>query len=275
MLQLCKQSSNETNLVVNTLDPSSLIKTLNYIGGGAHGKVYKIYNMLDDQIYSLKKIDLIDEISDISSGNPLSSLKDNTQLLLREIRVLAKLEHPNILRYNTSWIEFDKRKRPILCIQTKFYEYTLTDIMFNSNLNKENIWKDIVHAIKYLHSKGIMHRDLKPDNIFIDTNMQHAYVGDFGLAKYYENNDSRIMSDLYMGSELYLAPESKSNTPVYTFESDIYSLGIIYIQLFSNCQSSMEFISIFKAGIDKFKVPDTIKLMLSDEPSKRTLINDL
>ena len=147
--------------------------------------------------------------------------------------------------------------------------------MFNSNLNKENIWKDIVNAIKYLHSKGIMHRDLKPDNIFIDTNMQHAYVGDFGLAKYYENNDSRIMSDLYMGSELYLAPESKSNTPVYTFESDIYSLGIIYIQLFSNCQSSMEFISIFKDGIDKFKVPDTIKLMLSDEPSKRTLINDL
>lgn len=275
MLQLFKQSTNDSSLIVNTLDPSSLIRTLDYIGGGAHGKVYKIYNMLDDQVYSLKKIDLLDEITDISSEEPFSSLKDHTQLLLREIRVLAKLEHPCILRYNTSWIEFDKRKRPILCIQTKFYEHTLTDVMFRDNLHKENVWKDIVSAINYLHSKGIMHRDLKPDNIFVDTDMKHAYVGDFGLAKYYENNDSRIMSDLYMGSELYLPPESKMDTPVYTFESDIYSLGVIYLQLFSQCQSLMEFISIFKNGIDTFKVPDKIALMLSNEPYKRPTINEL
>ena len=271
MLQLFKPS-DETKLVINTLDPASLIRTVSYIGGGAHGKVYKIYNMLDDQVYSLKKIDLMNEIA---SNDSISSLKDNSQLLLREIRVLAKLDHPNILRYNTSWIEFDKRKRPILCIQTKFYEHTLTDIIFSNNLNKENVWKDIINAIKYLHSKGIMHRDLKSDNIFVDTNMQNAYVGDFGLAKYCENNDSRIMSDLYMGCELYLPPESKSDTPFYTFESDIYSLGIIYLQLFSECQSLMEFIFMFKTGIDNFKVPDKIKLMLSNEPSKRPNINDL
>ena len=275
MLQLFKSQSNDSTLIVNTLDPSTLIRTVNYIGKGAHGKVYKIYNMLDDQVYSLKKIDLIDELSDISSEDKLLSLKDNTELLLREIRVLAKLEHPNILRYNTSWVEFDKRKRPILCIQTKFYDHTLTDVMFNDNLNKENVWKDIVNAIKYLHSNGIMHRDIKPDNIFIDTNMLHAYVGDFGLAKYYENNDSRIMSDLYMGSELYLAPEAKSETPYYTFESDIYSLGIIYLQLFSNCQSSMEFIFMIKKGIQAFDVPDKIKMILSDDPSKRPKIIDL
>jgi serine/threonine protein kinase len=83
------------------------------------------------------------------------------------------------------------------------------------------------------------------------------------------------MSDLYMGCELYLPPESKSDTPFYTFESDIYSLGIIYLQLFSECQSLMEFIFIFKTGIDNFNVPDKIKLMLSNEPSKRPKINDI
>jgi hypothetical protein len=76
MLKLFKPS-DETKLVLNTLDPASLIRTLSYIGGGAHGKVYKIYNMLDDQVYSLKKIDLIDEISEISSEDTFSSLKDN------------------------------------------------------------------------------------------------------------------------------------------------------------------------------------------------------
>jgi hypothetical protein len=54
MLKLFKPS-DETKLVLNTLNPASLIRILSYIGGGAHGKVYKIYNMLDDQVYSLKK----------------------------------------------------------------------------------------------------------------------------------------------------------------------------------------------------------------------------
>ncbi|KAK8843791.1 hypothetical protein M9Y10_024864 [Tritrichomonas musculus] len=81
---------------------------------------------------------------------------------------------------------------------------------------------DILDQLKILQSKGILHRDLKPDNIFIDKELK-AHIGDFGNSRLYRR--SYEMTAI-AGSEAYSAPETNS-FGVYSFKSDIYSIGCI------------------------------------------------
>ena len=95
----------------------------------------------------------------------------------------------------------------------------------------------MVSAVHHIHLKKLMHRDLKPGNIFLSKDGE-VKVGDFGLAAVIKDAVSRQNYNMY-GTDLYMAPELK-NYDRYNYKVDIYSLGLMLFELFYHMENSVE-----------------------------------
>ncbi|KAI8836558.1 kinase-like domain-containing protein, partial [Chytridium lagenaria] len=116
------------------------------------------------------------------------------------------------------------------------------------------ICRQIVDGLVHVHAHSVIHRDLKPDNIFISED-HHILLGDFGLAK--------SIADTDQGTYLYIAPEIL-NLQVCTTRSDIYSLGILMVELFYGFETAMERAVILNALKTKGTIPSTIPPDVAD-----------
>ena len=237
---------------------------LDLIGKGAFGKVYKHYNELDDNTYAVKKILLTQEYANHA---------------LQEVRVLATLNHPNIVRYFHSWLEAlrtsdvnllkvneedsDEEKEVIrlngnqyyMCIRMEYCEKSLAKYLQGMDRSKNDLFRSqIIMGVSYLHSKGMIHRDLKPDNILISNNT--IKISDFGLVKTIQLKSMKnisILNTTYAGTYLYASPEQYKGQP-YGLETDIYSLGTIFFEmehLFSTDMERIQEIQNFHNGYSK------------------------
>lgn len=236
-------------------DPTSM----ELVGKGGFGKVYRMYSALDDRHYAIKRI-LITE----------NSLKG----ALHEIRILASIIHPHVIRYFHSWIEArpiaekirdesddDEDEEELEIIHQDQYYYfnikmeycngTLRDYMMNRrhiSINESyDIMTQIIDGLYFLHKNGVIHRDLKPENILIASKSpMDIKISDFGLAKVFHKDLSLTESTTYAGSYLYASPE-QYNGWAYSFSTDIYSLGIILFEIQFIFDTNMERIRTIEA----------------------------
>lgn len=94
-------------------------------------------------------------------------------------------------------------------------------------------WNQMVEALNYTHSKGVVHRDIKPSNIFIDRD-GNAKLLDFGVAKIRGNNIPEITTHgTRLGTLLYSSPEQMENSKKVDYHTDIYSLALTFVKLFT------------------------------------------
>lgn len=226
------------------------------LGKGGFGSVFKAYNKLDQNLYAIKKI-------------PIKNLsEEKSNFYLNEVRHLSMLNHPNIVRYYTTWIDFcelidedskDKKIVPTLFIQMELCSSSLSEYLEERNYRSDEytdedrkdakqIFKQVIDAVKNIHSQDIIHRDLSARNIFLDENL-NVKIGDFGLSKRTIDDDLHNAYDSY-GNLMYMAPEELEEYQCNK-KSDIYSLGIVYFELLTPFQTMMERMIMIQSLKDK------------------------
>lgn len=147
----------------------------------------------------------------------------------REARIVAKLEHPNIVPiYDYS----DEGKTPYLVM--KFVEgQTLKAYMLKKGValgEIESLLRPIAAALDHAHQQGILHRDIKPSNILIGADGT-PYLTDFGLARIAQSGESTMSADVMLGTPHYISPEQAKGEKTLDARTDLYSLGVILYEL--------------------------------------------
>lgn len=147
----------------------------------------------------------------------------------REAKVVAKLEHPNIVPiYDFS----EHEGRPYLVLKYVRGE-TLKARLDKSKLTykeSRHIFRVISSALAYAHKQGVLHRDVKPSNVLLDK-AGGIYLADFGLARITETNQTTLSGQMMMGTPHYISPEQAKGLGNLDSGTDIYSLGIMMYEL--------------------------------------------
>lgn len=160
------------------------------------------------------------------------------QRLHREACIVAQLRHPNIVAVHDVGIARDPSGCPVHFIAMDYIDGgTLSGILANPAVSREDrirMLEDVARAVAYTHSKGVFHRDLKPDNVLVDSD-RRVVLTDFGLA-HGEGFRSRLtQSRTLMGTPQYMAPEQvDGRTQEIDGRTDIYALGVMMYQLLTN-----------------------------------------
>lgn len=189
------------------------------LGKGAFGQVVLVKRKSDNILYAMKKVKI---------GSMNSKDKENA---LNEVRVLASMDHPNIVAYKEAF--YDDETLTLHMIM----EYAEDgDLQSKIKLHKQNkttlpenlVWSYLIqtlHGLKSLHDKKIMHRDLKSANVFLMKNGT-LKLGDLNVSKVVK------MGFLYTqtGTPYYASPEVWSEKP-YDYKSDIWSVGCVIYEL--------------------------------------------
>jgi len=233
-----------------------------------------LYRVTDsqDQVYALKEL------------NPIflskkKSLQRSALLEYQHAKLLA--HHPNIVRYD-SYIQFG----PYISFQMEYLlSGTLEDYLKKESLHdpvtgfeKDLLWYflfDLLNALSYMHSRKIVHMDLKPSNILMairtgTDNMPMLKIGDFGLSKIIGSEKESFKK----GDGKYLAPELLEPGSIITTAVDIFSLGIcIYEMATDFTASDILWQNIINNHIVYDKISHDLKpliaQMLSKDPSLR------
>ncbi len=197
----------------NELEKYSRIEKL---GEGTYGIVYKCKNKDNQELVAVKKIKLENE----DEGIPSTAI--------REISILKQLKHPNIVSL-LDLIHGEKKLHMIF----EFLDYDLKKYLdqnngpLHPNLVKSYLYQ-MLDGIAYCHSKRILHRDLKPQNLLIDRN-GHIKLADFGLARAFGIPIKTLTHEIL--TLWYRAPEILLGQREYSTPVDIWSVGCIFYEM--------------------------------------------
>ena len=208
-----KNMKNKNQKTVKNLKHSISFIEMKLLGSGSSGTIIKAFDKKNNLILAVKKIFL---------GN----LNDEEiKLVEKEANILFEIVHKNIVKFYGS-----KRKKDILEIYFEYVEnQSLRDLLKKKKKLSESktskYLKQILQALDYLHSKELIHRDIKAENILLNRNSE-IKLSDFGSATNSKNENFSVV-----GTVGFIAPEVLENKNGYGRYADIWSLGCTVFEL--------------------------------------------
>jgi predicted Ser/Thr protein kinase len=187
----------------------------------------------------------------------------------REARVLAQLSHPNIVQVIDKGIE----RGNVFLVMEMVEGVSLRDLISEKKIPPADALKlipQLCDALEYAHSRGVVHRDIKPDNILVARDGQ-VKIADFGLARIVgEGPSGRITkSNAVMGSLDYMAPEQREKTKDADHRADIYALGVVFYELLTGELPIGRFEPPSKKVKLEVDVDEVVLRILSKDPEMR------
>ncbi len=211
-------SMENRNYIGKTLDDRYQIKSL--VGSGGMSRVYLADDLVMHRELAIKMLR-----EDISQDEAA------VRRFIHESKAVSMLSHPNIVSVYDVSVTSD-----VKYIVLEYAEGITLKEYLNEHgpLSAEetiHIAVQILSGLQHAHSRGIIHRDIKPQNIIISPD-HSIKITDFGIAKI-PNSETISMADKAIGSVHYISPEQASGLKV-DFRSDLYSLGIILYEMITN-----------------------------------------
>lgn len=188
------------------------------IGVGGMAVVYKAYDNIEDKIVAIKIL------KDEFMGND-----DFIRRFKNESKAIAMLSHPNIVK--VSDVSFGDRIQYIVMeyiegITLKEYIESRGSLLWSEAIS---FAIQILRALGHAHDNGIVHRDVKPQNIMVLPDNSTIKVADFGIARFARSNQKTV-TDMAIGSVHYISPEQARGDKTDE-KADIYSVGVILYEM--------------------------------------------
>ncbi|KAI4141120.1 MAG: hypothetical protein LQ341_003606 [Variospora aurantia] len=200
------------NAICSVGDPMKKYKNLNKIGQGASGGVFTAYEVATNRCVAIKQMNL--------------EQQPKKDLIINEILVMKDSKHKNIVNFMDSYL----RQGDLWVIMEYMEGGSLTDVVTFNMMSEGQIaavCRETLNGLQHLHSKGVIHRDIKSDNILLamDGNIK---LTDFGFCA--QINESQNKRTTMVGTPYWMAPEVVTRKE-YGRKVDIWSLGIMAIEM--------------------------------------------
>jgi len=230
---------------------------LERLGRGGMGVVYKARQRSLDRPVAVKALD-----------PRFGRASEAAERFAREARILASLEHPNILTVH----DFKEVEGQWYIVMEYVRGVDLSARIRAGDLGLEEVLKiipRICDALQFAHDRGVIHRDIKPSNILIDESGE-VKVADFGLARMLDPQGTELTrSDESPGTPLYASPEQRERPEAVDHRCDIYALGVVFYEMLTGEVPVGHFEPPSATSRQCVRLDDVVMKALEYDPDKR------